>query len=315
MVYLLNYGEFRNDASGEVINAGLFFSEDGATFTNDGTVVNNGDLYSVGALANRGQLVNAATLVNSGTLSDTGGGLRNLGTLDNEGRMTLDQAGRTGMQQESGATVFNSGTFIVEADSALLNAPQQVGTGFTQSAGLTRVDGLLSADLVQIEGGTLSGTGLVAAGAIQIGDQAQVAPGESPGTMRFAGDTAFAGTLTIEINGTQLGQFDLLDATGFDVDFLAGATIAFDFGYLPSVGERFLFLAGSVTGLEQVRIQVSAPGDSLRYALYQTEAGVGIVAVSLPAPFALLVVGFPAFYLRRPRVARPRPCSGAPRPS
>ena len=92
---------------------------------------------------------------------------------------------------------------------------------YTQTGGTTQVDGTLTATggQVNINGGTLSGTGTVdppSAGVfINIGGT--LSPGDpgSTGTINIGGNLSIAGTLDELIGGTPgSGKFDVTDISG-----------------------------------------------------------------------------------------------------
>ena len=87
---------------------------------------------------------------------------------------------------------------------------------------------------------------------ISIADEALVAAGNSPGSIGFLGNVTSSGIFEIEIGGSDIGLYDVIDVQG-DLDFLGGEII-FQFidGFVPSIGDMFDFLhvGGVVSGFD-----------------------------------------------------------------
>jgi len=204
-----------------------------------------------------GTLINQSTGVIRTLVGGFGGGTRCLiAELDNQGTLNVQESTQiTGV----GANHLNSGTIDVDGDTLILgyfnsltNAGNVdidgtgrinvVGGAYLQTAGLTDVAGVLQVTgtgaLVDLQGGTLRGTGLVTGDVL---NSAEVVPGNSAGTLQINGDytQTAAGLLGLEIGGEIAGvDNDLLDISGsaaFDgtlnVEILAGFT--------PTVGDTF----------------------------------------------------------------------------
>lgn len=96
-------------------------------------------------------------------------------------------------------------------------------------------------------GGTVGGSGTIVGNVSNFGGT--VAPGQSPGTLTIDGNlTMEGGLIRIEVAGTGLGQYDVLNVLGMaDID---GATVEFAFvdGFTPDEGDNFAFLtvAGAI---------------------------------------------------------------------
>ena len=87
---------------------------------------------------------------------------------------------------------------------------------FTQTTGQTILNGgaLATSSTLNIQGGTLKGSGTVTGG---VSNGGTVAPGLSPGILNVVGNYSqtAAGKLAIELNGTTVGtQYDQLNVTG-----------------------------------------------------------------------------------------------------
>jgi PEP-CTERM motif len=140
----------------------------------------------------------------------------------------FSNAGQVGITSGSGLTVKPGGTY-------------------TQTAGMTGISGTLIAPVVDITGGTLTGSDGKTAGDVING--ATVSPGFfRPTTLTINGDyTQNAdGTLLIDISSAT--DFSILDVSG---KASLDGTAEFDFlsGYVPAPNTDFAFLeAGSVAG-------------------------------------------------------------------
>ncbi|EPX77180.1 hypothetical protein thalar_02901 [Litoreibacter arenae DSM 19593] len=124
------------------------------------------------------------------------------------------------------------------------------GISVPSSSGMVEVSngGQLTATRVIVgENGTLGGDGGTINADVVL-DGGTVAPGMSPGVLDIFGDfTILGGALDIEISGSLLGQYDILNISGdlfannpFDIN------ISFLDGFMPSEGDAFDFL--NVTG-------------------------------------------------------------------
>jgi hypothetical protein len=152
------------------------------------------------------------------------GGLTQGGVLALTGPATLTVAGG----------FSNAGTLTI-GNGALLS----VGTGdYTQSGGSTTVDGTLVAANVDLDGGTLSGTGTIQANVV---NAAQIAPGDPFGTLTIQGNytQTATGVLFIQIAGPS--QYGALAVTGSAT--LAGTLqVSLLDDYVPCIGTRFQIL-------------------------------------------------------------------------
>jgi hypothetical protein len=273
-----------------LINQGTLLATGGATlFTiGTGTVTNTG-AFQVDANSMLGCFLPVSecpTLSNfnaaTGTL--TGGTYRVTGTLNfvganivtNAATIVFDTSGSK-VTDESNLDAFrnfaaNTGSFTLQGGRNLATPGSftnsgamtiasgstfgAVGPTYVQTAGTTDVNGVLSAgSLVDIRGGTLSGTGFVGP---NVKNGGTVAPGNSPMTgVLFVGGVytqISGGTLDIEIGGLTAGtDYDVLRVFGNAV--LAGALdIDLINGFDPTTDAFFdilltgLFLPGSVSG-------------------------------------------------------------------
>src|SRR5262249_15567804 len=113
---------------------------------------------------------------------------------------------------------------------------------YTQTAGSTIVQGTLRTNgVVEIQGGTLSGTGRINGDVINSG---QVMPGLSPGVLTINGNYTQAptGGLTMEINGYCAGNgYDKLRVNG-TINLAGTLTLVSHFDFGPVAGDLFFLL-------------------------------------------------------------------------
>jgi hypothetical protein len=149
-------------------------------------------------------------------------------------------------------------------------------------------------------------------GAVTVGNNATLAPGESPGILPVNGDVSLAAnsSFAVELNGPTVGtQYDQLNVTGeVSVSGLLNATL----GYAPTLGQNLFIINNdgidpvSGTGFSNLsptntidlvfnstayRFAVSYTGDS---TLNTTLSGNDVVltSVAIPEPAMLSLVGF-----------------------
>lgn len=202
--YFQNFATLINNPGGTLVNhAGCCFSGNeppigysynGGTIINGGTITNNGSLFSGGSVINR----SGGTMVNTlDGLAYYGFafGFYNGGVFNNEAGAGISNSGAFG----NGGSLVNNG-IITNSDVFKIGSTGIViGTGtFVQTAGTTTVDGSLSQATVDIEGGTLNGTGSVTSpNAVEISADAVLSPGS------YAGDTAvFTINAPLDLDGT-----------------------------------------------------------------------------------------------------------------
>jgi hypothetical protein len=211
------------------------------------------------------RLLNAA-LDNQGTFTVREGtvltgSLTNSGTINVQGSdLTVDLAG-------PGATAVNSGTLTINSLQALIveggdfanagtvtlgnfGAVVVIGN-YIQTAGATQLaSGLLTANLVDLEGGVLSGTGVINANVLNNAEVDVGQPG-SPGSLTIVGDytQTGGGDLVIEIGGFNPGTgFDQLNITG-QATLDGTLTVHLINGFVPESGNGFAVVTfGSGSG-------------------------------------------------------------------
>jgi hypothetical protein len=251
------------------------------TLTNNGSIqLVNGDVaVSTGTLTNgpggtitfgedptddgSGTRTLHATLDNQGTLevrqqgADITGSVSNSGTVDVQGRdLSVSPADPTSQNP----TFVNTGTVTVRSEGAVIVTAGDftnsgtvsvqdfggvaVAGNYTQTAGSTQLtNGLLSAGgLVDLEGGTLTGTGVINANVRNNAEMDVARPG-SKGLLTVAGDytQGATGVLVIEIAGGNPGtDFDQLAITGQAT--LDGTLTVHLNGFVPNSGDQFAVL-------------------------------------------------------------------------
>lgn len=206
-----------------------------------GGVVDNGDhwLGRVGGVINNGGVFNNKAfswgMKNEGAINNLAGGTFNNSSI-------LAQAG----------SINNAGTFNIDVGASvtgITRADNTVDRGaYTQTAGLTNVNGSLAASTIDIQGGSLMGSGTIS-GPVLLGAGATVNPGNSPGTLTVNGNFTSSGNLVFEIAGLGAGQFDVLKINGAAT--FNGGNVAFDFlgGFNAVAGNGWDFLlANSYSG-------------------------------------------------------------------
>lgn len=143
----------------------------------------------------------------------------------------------TGSAGTVGGALNNSGSVQIDSTSVLT-----VKSGFNQIAGTTTVDGLLNAGGkgVSVQGGTLSGTGVVNGNVLMAGT---MRPGESTGVFTINGNytQTSAGTLM-----DQVGPLSGTNATLLRVNGVANlnGTLSLSLlnGYDPTAGDSFIIM-------------------------------------------------------------------------
>ncbi len=242
-----NYGATWNNNYGSRI----LIESVGGGLNNSGILNNNGGIYAL----------SDSTSINNyygGTLNNNLGASIAVVTLNNNYGATLNNMGSLTLSGYIGhsGTLENSGTLDVPSYNTLNNHGTISNSGtlindglYMQSAGSTVVDGLLSSSTpIQINGGRLSGNGLIQGDVVMGGT---MSPGDSPGVLTMQGNYTQlpGGTFLAEIAGLAPGtQYDQLLVSGtaaldgtLDVDLLNG--------FLVQVGDSFVLMTfGSESG-------------------------------------------------------------------
>jgi hypothetical protein len=186
---------------------------------------------------------NAATII----LSGAGSHLTTDGTTDGLAGLTTNAAGGS-LTVQGGASVSSSKA-VTNLGSVVVGPGGSFGAagGYTQSSGLTVVDGALSAPNVNLNGGALRGAGNVQGNVV---NAAEIDPGDSLGRLSVTGNyiQTAAGVLNVEIGGTATGAFDQLAVSGLAT---LGGTMNVHYvnGFVANPGDSFPVLTfGSRAG-------------------------------------------------------------------
>ncbi|HVY05431.1 MAG TPA: PEP-CTERM sorting domain-containing protein [Burkholderiales bacterium] len=294
-VGVLNNGGTLNN-SGTLDHRGL---------NNDGVLNNSGQLYTSspgnsvhnglsGTMNNSGQLTNFGAALNEGTLNNSGKLFNPADVIDNKGVLV-----NSGTIQSTGS-ITNSGKFLNYG--TVTNGGTNNGF-YSQTGGTTLVDGSLTQLRITVSGGILQGNGTVnglSRGgpgiSIDGGTVNSGGLGHSAGTLTMTGKFNFnSGVLATDIAGTGAGQFDLLRLT--DQASFAAGSLQFSFlnGYLPDVGDKWLFLtaAGGITGWETLSRAFLGVPDNYLFDITAANGGLVLEVAAVPEPetWALMAVG------------------------
>jgi hypothetical protein len=221
---VVNSGVFNPGSGGILLSVTGHFSNSGDLEIQNGQVSVAGNISNSGTIGfSDGSSLYGASLSNSGTLNisfsspEYGGGYLAVNSFNNTGTVELGSA--------------------VEGGSKLTVFP---GGSYTQTAGLTDVDGILMAPSVNISGGTLSGGGSISGDVI---NDAIVSPGD-PATLTIDGNYTQKADGTLVIDIASATDFSMLDVTG---QASLDGTVDFDFlnGYVPAPNTDFTFLEAS----------------------------------------------------------------------
>ena len=233
---------------GSIANSGVIDLEGGSTLQVNSNISNSGQIstsyYGNGGntMMVGGRLTNGLT----GTFSlDGASDVANIGSVVNQGAMYIASGATlnvTGGPRAAGS-VFSGFT-----NTGIVNVAQNgtltVVGNYTQTAGQTTVDGSLNVSgrgMVNFAGGvvygndgTISGP-VISNASINIGDSLKTI-----GQLSFMGNYTQGphGSLTFDIAGSQLGQYDQLNVTGH-AQLNGLLTIDLLHGFVPDLGDTF----------------------------------------------------------------------------
>lgn len=289
-------GGFGN--SGTFNNSGTFSSgptglHDGGGFGNSGTINNSGTFTASTSPECDGDVCfssNSGTINNSGTLNISGhsdsGALffTNSGTLRNSGMFNDSSTiNNSGTFRNSGAvTIYSLGLFTTS-------------TNYTQTAGSTLVDGTLTATgsaIVDIKGGTLSGTGTINGDVLMKGI---LSPGSNgvPGALTINGNYEQGGAGVFDELISGANSNGLLDVTGIlalDPGSLLEITLQ---GGFDPLGDSFTILDyGSLLGEFSNAPIFFADGFEWTVTYGSNDAILTAVGVPEPGTIPLIAIGF-----------------------
>jgi DNA-binding beta-propeller fold protein YncE len=271
-----NYGNWQMHGSGGI--AGLVY------FLNQGTTNFQMPLLKAGlslGLAPTDRTISTATLANTGSIlasgipgliSQDGGGL-----ITQDGGSLITQDGGTLISEHGGGVISNDGGSLVAqgggnlvaqgggnlvaqgggnfdvsggtaADSSGKVKAATAASGFIQTAGETDMNLIRITGPVTVNGGVLSGSGVIAGDLTVNGGY--IAPGHSAGTIAVTGSFTQGanGTLILEKGGALPSQFDQLQVGGL-ANLGGKLDIKTINGYTPDPADTFSPLGfGSVSG-------------------------------------------------------------------
>ena len=201
-----------------------------------GPVVNNGQFHHLAATWNGTTAANGVSLYLDGTLVGSTTALATITTdthaLNFGGHSTIAYSKYAGLIDEIG--YFNRALSVSEIQFVMNGGVY----AFTQTAGSTTVNGVLSANPVTINGGTLGGRGTITG---SLTNNSVVAPGNSPGCITINGNynQSLAADLNIEIAGTV--KCTLHDALIVNGGVVLGGdlNVSLTGGFVPIVGNTF----------------------------------------------------------------------------
>ena len=331
------FGTAGTFGSGNVVNNGVVAINRSNPVTVGNTISGSGGVgfgggSTVTVTANNsysgGSEIAAGTTVNVGNGGATGS--LGSGSILNDGNLTFNRSGSTTVGNTitgAGQTVFSSGgTYTVTGNNTYAGGTTIAGTVLANNATSSLGSGVVTV----ASGGTLSGTGAVAA-PVTVASGGTIAPGASPGILTVNGDVVFqAGSkFAAELNGTTPGALcDQLVVNGA-ID-LGSADLLLGLGYAPTYSDFFYLIlndgADSVTGsfsgyLDGGAVYASYNGTTYQGTItFQADSSTsaltggndvavtGFAAIPEPASFSLVVLTLiPAFLrLSRPSGTRPR---------
>ena len=207
-----------------------------------------------------GPVENDGTLNVSGQVQMVGSGIAdtNSGTINVSAGGTLSVGG-------SSFTLTNSGAVNVATGGVF----QPTGGEYIQSAGVTTVDGTMTAAPV-LQGGLLAGTGTVTGFTQTAGT---VRPGDAGGTLTINGNYALnGGTLAVVLNGPAASSQGELKVTG---GVTLGGALNLSVGYVAGSGDKFVIVdnsgpnpvSGQFTGLPD-GATLTAGGQAFRISYF-----------------------------------------------
>lgn len=336
-----NRGVFANE--NKVVNLGPLRNESGAHFANSGTFANQGngsvinesagrviDNKAVNGFVNSGTFTNqdsalfinksGATFQNSGTFtqSNINTGSKNDGMFINKGDLNITPSGILFNEN----TLTNKGNVQVEGSigsfsrngvyQQIANAAEPSKEIATVLKGKTDIATVISQKLVDIQHGTLSGTGAIRVSEQVVNTGGVVSPGgDRPGILRIIPESVGPGQLVggysqgvngrldLKIGGLKAGsQYSVLSVFG-PVSLRGSLFVSLVDGFVPQVGNKFNLITGSRidVGLRQISLQRLPDGTdwltSFAGGVFElTVRQVPLPGSGAPEPNTLLLAGF-----------------------
>lgn len=308
---LTNAGTFNNYGSIYTFTD----STDNSSISNSGTFVNYaaaGNLNLDGVFSNTGALTNVA-----GAGIEISGNFTNgaTGTFTNNGQLNFNNYG----SGSGPGTITNQGKVIVNAGafgptSAGYYPP---GNFIQQIGGSLLVNGQITANSFDIQGGTVSGVGTLGASgvatSVTIDSGATMAPGSTSSPLTVDGTLNMAGTLQLNLLSSRIGQAGLSSAvnTTGTTNLSGNLQILLANGFSAQVGDYFdvLSSSGGLSGALSAS-QWSSGGYTFQSSIVNgTTLQLAVTSVTttsagVPAPmtmslFALTLFGLGALRKRR----------------
>jgi len=305
-----NSGKISNSGTLTISGGGITVGLPSVAFENSGTINNSGTLNNTDAsiLDNSGIIKNTGTLNNTdGSSLKNGGTLNNIGTIFNDSTSTLINSGTL----KNAGTINNSGTFMNSGAVTISNSGLlTTSTNYTQTAGSTRVNGTLTATagaIVDIEGGSLSGTGIIGSNVLMGGT---IMPGDAPGTLTIMGNYEQTSTgMFDELIGP--GAHSFLDVSG-NATLDPGSMLAITLlnGFDP-LGQTFEIMDYAAL-FGQFANGSSFWDDNFRWDVTYGPNQIDVTAVQAPEPgmMSLVMIGLAgltcSYWRKRPRSLRTR---------
>jgi hypothetical protein len=278
--------------AGNLTDNGKVTVNSGSTLTVTGSLTNfnsstktlTGGTYTVGGtleFTGANIVTNAANLTITGTtakiLNGTTNGLANF--ANNTGTFAVTGNGTF----TTGAAAFTDSGAVTLAMGSIMTVGG--GDSYTQSAGTTTVDGMLSASAINVTGGKILGAGKLNS-SVTVGGGG-TAPTISAGDIGKAGLLAITGsytqlstaTMNAFIGGTTVGtQYSQLQV-GSTASLAGTLTVTLASGFTPAIGATFTVLkAGTVTGT--FSNSTIAINGTEHFAVSYTSTGVVLTVVS-----------------------------------
>jgi autotransporter-associated beta strand protein len=195
--------------------------------------------------------------------------------------------------REFSGRITGTGEFIKLGSGPFTLAGTNTYSGQTYIRGGTLlVNGTLASSVVQVQSGTLGGTGTVQS--VAVSSAGAVSPGQSPGILNVAGNLSFLdGALQVELNALGVGTgYDRLAVSGTVT--LGSPTLNLSPGFVPPLGTEFVILSrlssgtisGTFAGLPEGGL-VGAGGSAFQIT-YRGGTGNDVMLTRAPVPASRL---------------------------
>jgi hypothetical protein len=238
----VDFGELRiNVDSGAVTGTGSIQATNGGILTLEGNTtldlrvaIDNGNFDG-----GTSSVINGPVTIRNGTVT---GNVEVNGTIS---CIADEQNQPTSTFLTNSVVTANDLMTIDNAQLVVESGAQLDGSGAVTvfNLGILDVQGTVSKDVNVLEDGMLEGTGLIDGNLVIDG---MLGPGNSAGTLEIDGDIDLADTSTvcIEIGGTEVGEFDVVDGRGVSNLNLEGGSLDISLldGFQPENLDRFDFL-------------------------------------------------------------------------